>query len=380
MMDLISTVPFMVFIGAMALLIGTAYWIICKKIGIAGINGIVPVWNSIRLAKETVGGWMATLIGSLYAISFGLVGFAYYRSITSPSTANRMLLLSSLGLSIVILVLEGIVKYRLASGFGKSYIYRVMMYIPGLSTILLWVLALGHDSYLEGHRVFGALGIADGDIYARSGVMGQDRYHMQRVYFHEKKEIASIVEPEIQPIEPVEPYKPEPIEQYQPETVQEHNIEPEMPILQTDEPEEHEVTWEQLDRGEVSYDDLDASNRPLYEGETERPVIIDPDDSTTRALEQAIFLDGDEELRDSVLQFIEAYKTEEDKRIEKVAKLLGVKLPKEEKKKPEPRPEPKPEPKTNTETEIDSILSDMRKKSENRKKSKMVDFSDDFWK
>lgn len=393
--DLLTSMPVLVTGVIVALISVIAYWRIFKKLGVSGFNGLIPIWNDVRLAKEVSGIWMSLLIFLLYCVSGGMVALAYIRSMTEPSTANRMLLLSSLGVGGVLFLLQGIVQYRLASNFGKGYFFRIMMLLPGISQIFLWVLAFSKSTYMAQSNVLELVGTSKKELYARSGIFGQDNYNPNPIVYDESQDYAGY-EPEPVPvvenkhIEQVQEFADEVDDSYLPDNsrvpttglliseeipeLEEVDETPEMSeTLETNSNKEVEgiplekeapkqkITWDEVDRGVYGYDDITLENRPLYPFEKKKPEPIKSTDPMKLALEEALFDDEDTELQEAVLNFVKVWKEDKEDRKNRVTREV---LHKTEMKQVEEEPTPT----------MQGIFS------REPRKPKKVNFDDDFWK
>lgn len=358
-LDFTST-PVLAVCGLVALITVIAYWRVFKKMGLSGFNAIVPVWSEVRMANETTGFGVSFIIAVLYIVSSCLVAFAYVRSMTQPSTENRMLLLASLGVGGILMVMEGISHYKLGQKFGKSFLYRFMLFIPCISTIMIWVLSFTRSTYTECAETFG---MSKQEIYALSGIYGQSEYNPSPVDYQPATYVEEFVdesnfvgydnvEPSktIEPIDPIEPIEPiEPMEPIQP-------AKPSKPAKPV------EITLEDISEGRVGYDDLTLENRPLYPFETKKPERIEADRTEMqKVLEEVLFDEDNEELQEAVLQFIQDWKQPkptQPKKEEPVIKAVEV------------------EKEDNEAEDIDYLLERAKKKTNPKK----VNFDDDFWK
>lgn len=356
-LDFTST-PVLAVCGLVALITVIAYWRVYKKMGLSGFNAIVPVWSEVRMANETAGFGVSFIIAVLYIVSACLVAFAYVRSMTEPSTENRMLLLTSLGVGGILMILEGISHYKLGMKFGKPFLYRFMLFIPCISTIMIWVLSFTRSTYTECAETFG---MSKQEIYALSGIYGQSEYNPSPVEYQPAIYVKEFVDESnfagydnIEPVEPIEPIEPiEPNEQTEP-------VKPVEPITSAEPAKPVEITLEDISEGRVGYDDLTLENRPLYPFETKKPERIEADKTEMqKALEEVLFDDDNEELQEAVLQFIKDWK------------------------QPKPTQPKKEEPvvtAVEVEDEDDEDIDYLLERAKKKTKPKKVNFDDDFWK
>lgn len=348
-LDFTST-PVLAVCGLVALITVIAYWRVFKKIGISGFNAIVPIWSEVRLANESTGFWISFLIAILYIVSGGLVAFAYIRSMTQPSTENRMLLLASIGIGTVLLLLEGISHYQLGKKFNKSFLFRFLMFIPCITTLMIWVLAFTKSNYTECVETFG---LSKQEIYPLSGIDGQAEYNPSPIEYTAVDNYEEYDYKSVEPIEPIEPVLPDTPMGLEPSDF----IEPVAPVAPEIQ-ENKEITLDDISSGAVGYDDLTLENRPLYPFETKKPERIEADKTEMqKALEEALFDEDNEELQEAVLQFIDNWNKPT------IASAQEVEQVKE------------PVIKEDIE-DIDALLEKAKKKSKPRK----VNFDDDFWK
>lgn len=393
--DLLTSMPVLVTGVIVALISVIAYWRIFKKLGVSGFNGLIPIWNDVRLAKEVSGVWMSLLIFLLYCVSGGMVALAYIRSMTEPSTANRMLLLSSLGVGGVLFLLQGIVQYRLASNFGKGYFFRVMMLLPGISQIFLWILAFSKTAYMAQSNVLELVGTSKKELYARSGIYGQDNYNPEPLVYDGSQDYTGY-EPEPVPvtenkhIEKVQEFDDEVDDSYLPdssrvpttgllisedipeleevedleetyETQEINSNEEDKGISLEKKVPKQNITWDEVDRGVYGYDDITLENRPLYPFEKKKPEPVESTDPMKLVLEEALFDEEDTELQEAVLNFVKVWKEDKEDRKNRITREV---LQKTETKQIEEEPTPT----------IQGIFS------KEPRKPKKVNFDDDFWK
>lgn len=351
-----TSLPILVVTGVIALVTLVAHWRIFRKLGVSGANALLPVWTDIRLTKEVCGIWMALLVTLLYCVSAGMVVYAYFRSITEPSTENRQLLVGSLGLGAVLWVLQGIVQFKLAGGLGKNYFIRVMMLFPCISIPFMWWVGFDKSQYVAKGNALETVGSSKSEMYARSGMYGQDNYNLPPLeggYEESPVYDDSYDQADEYPQEPIQPQpQPEPVvyTEHEPITNEED-------VLQLFESDEEISVMDEIDK---DTDEDALANRPLYPGEKEKPKPMAVTDPLKEKLEEVLFDEEDEELEEAVMDFIKVWKEDRATRKERVFQTI-TRPKREEAVTVE---EEKPRPKT-------SIFDTIPKK---------VDFeNDDFW-
>lgn len=356
------TMPYLTGAGIVGLITIIAMWRIFKKLDAGGVNALLPIWNESRLGGLVAGVGMSISIFLLYMASVSLVVIAYVRSVTNPGQANKNLLFYSIVLGMIIYILNAVVRFKLAEGFGKNIVFRMCMVIPGLSTILMWVLGLGKSIYTEGGSSLEDIGITRDMIYGRSGIYGQENYNPSP-YIVEREEKQQQQQPELQvnqvqqtldPYQPPEPqpyiepvsrqneefsnYEPIPeLEEFkdfkEPEEIKDTKEEEEQEVIVEEqvkqETEQEQITWDQLKDGTKTEADLTVANRPLYEGEKQKPVIKDYDmeKEITEAVNKVLF---DNDLREAFIGFVHAWNDDKEGVKQRINSLN---------QKPEPKPQ-----------------------------------------
>lgn len=347
------TIPYLTGAGIVGLITIIAMWRIFKKLDAGGVNALIPIWNESRLGGLVAGVGMSISIFLLYMASVSLVVIAYVRSVTNPGQANKNLLFYSIVLGMIIYILNAVVRFKLAEGFGKNIVFRMCMVIPGLSTILMWVLGLGKSTYTEGGSSLEEIGITRDMIYGRSGIYGQENYNPSP-YIVERKEPQQ-PQPELQAnqVQQTQPYlEPiskqneefsnfEPIPELEefkdfkePEEIRDTKEEEEQEVIveeqEKEETEQEQITWDQLKDGTKTEADLTVGNRPLYEGEKQKPVIKDYDmeKEITEAVNKVLF---DNDLREAFIGFVHAWNDDKEGVKQRINSLN---------QNPEPKPQP----------------------------------------
>lgn len=398
------TMPYLTGAGIVGLITIIAMWRIFKKLDAGGVNALLPIWNESRLGGLVAGVGMSISIFLLYMASVSLVVIAYVRSVTNPGQANKNLLFYSIVLGMIIYILNAVVRFKLAEGFGKNIVFRMCMVIPGLSTILMWVLGLGKSIYTEGGSSLEDIGITRDMIYGRSGIYGQENYNPSP-YIVEREEKQQQQQPELQvnqvqqtldPYQPPEPqpyiepvsrqneefsnYEPIPeLEEFkdfkEPEEIKDTKEEEEQEVIVEEqvkqETEQEQITWDQLKDGTKTEADLTVANRPLYEGEKQKPVIKDYDmeKEITEAVNKVLF---DNDLREAFIGFVHAWNDDKEGVKQRINSLNQKPEPKpqaeqrvyrqgkpdrpssyETEQREHYRPEPEPEPETKKESSLD---------------------------